>query len=652
MTRGPREPEHDAEPPTQGAAESPTAVTAEAPTAGAADVRSQGGGLAGPRGVGTALRTPRSGFLAQAAALLRTADRGPVLRVLLGLGGLVLGVLGGLLVIRPLTALLVLGVLLGGGALVVGAGLVVRTARTRPLVTVPGLALAGVGVLALVHLPETVRSVPLLVIGAAVVGAVVSMVRAARSGHARGCILGTARAVTLLALAGLTWAWPDLASIVLAAAMALALLGTGVLLLIGTLRRPARERPGPARARRPSWVRVGAAAVIAALLATGSATSVSLVMRTERVDAFYAWQGQIPAAPGTVLRTAPYTGTVPAGATALRVLYATTHADGTPALASAVLAYPDAPVAGPRPVLAWQHGTTGIAQACGPSVGPDALTDAAIPGITQALGRGWAVVATDYPGQGTSGRYPYLIGEGEGRAALDAVRAARNVEPADAGGDVWLWGHSQGGHATLWAGEIAARYAPELPVRGVAALSAVADPLVMAQHVTGADAGPVADVVTAFVAVPNSQEYPDMPLPEMVHPAGLALVDAAARRCVTSPTTVASALAAVAVSQDAPLYRIDLEAGPARQRLAQNRADVEVGVPLFLGQGTADEVVPIAMQRDLAAPLCARGRAVSAHEYPGRSHMGVIAADAPLIGDLFTWVDAVESGEAPSSCPA
>ncbi|MGP5576944.1 hypothetical protein [Corynebacterium flavescens] len=56
-----------------------------------------------------------------------------------------------------------------------------------------------------------------------------------------------------------------------------------------------------------------------------------------------------------------YPGTAPAGSTALRLLYATTRADGSPAVASAVAAIPDN--AGSTAV-AWQHGTTGVAQAC------------------------------------------------------------------------------------------------------------------------------------------------------------------------------------------------------------------------------------------------------------------------------------------------
>ena len=39
--------------------------------------------------------------------------------------------------------------------------------------------------------------------------------------------------------------------------------------------------------------------------------------------------------------------------------------------------------------------------------------------------RGSVVAATDYPGLGTPGTHPYLVGDSEARAVIDFVRAAR-----------------------------------------------------------------------------------------------------------------------------------------------------------------------------------------------------------------------------------
>ena len=88
-------------------------------------------------------------------------------------------------------------------------------------------------------------------------------------------------------------------------------------------------------------------------------------------------------------------------------------------------------------------------------------------GLSEMLARGYVVVAADYPGLGTPGMHPYLIGESEGRAVLDSVRAARDLPDAGASNRFAVWGHSQGGHASLYTGELAASSAPDLRLVGV-----------------------------------------------------------------------------------------------------------------------------------------------------------------------------------------
>ena len=68
---------------------------------------------------------------------------------------------------------------------------------------------------------------------------------------------------------------------------------------------------------------------------------------------------------------------------------------------------------------------------------------------------GYVIAATDYQGLGTRGPHPYLVGESEGVGALDSVRAARNLEEADASADFVVWGESQGGQASLFTGQLA-----------------------------------------------------------------------------------------------------------------------------------------------------------------------------------------------------
>ncbi len=62
--------------------------------------------------------------------------------------------------------------------------------------------------------------------------------------------------------------------------------------------------------------------------------------------------------------------------------------------------------------------------------------------------------------------HPYLIGASEGRSLLDMVRAAKRHDRRISTKRVILAGHSQGGHAALWAAGIARKYTPELAIRG------------------------------------------------------------------------------------------------------------------------------------------------------------------------------------------
>ena len=84
---------------------------------------------------------------------------------------------------------------------------------------------------------------------------------------------------------------------------------------------------------------------------------------------------------------------------------------------------------------------------------------------------GWVVVATDYSFAEKGGPHPYLIGEGEARATLDSVRAARQMPELTLDKRMVMWGYSQGGHAALWTGIVGPRYAPDLEILGVAAIA-------------------------------------------------------------------------------------------------------------------------------------------------------------------------------------
>lgn len=137
----------------------------------------------------------------------------------------------------------------------------------------------------------------------------------------------------------------------------------------------------------------------------------------------------------------------PGGSSAFTIRYRSTGIDGRPIETSGVVIVPrgPAPAAG-RDIVAWAHGTTGIADACAPSATAAAFQ---ITGLEALLQRGYVVVATDYEGLGTPGPHPYLAGPSAARSIFDAVRAARAMTQAAASDRAVVVGISQGGHAAL-----------------------------------------------------------------------------------------------------------------------------------------------------------------------------------------------------------
>lgn len=176
------------------------------------------------------------------------------------------------------------------------------------------------------------------------------------------------------------------------------------------------------------------------------------------------------AAPGEIIDSAEIRSRP--GTRAWFVVYGSTGLDDQPVAVSGLIIAPDAPPeAAAYPIVAWAHGTTGIADFCSPS--RQGVGD--LDPLLELAAQGYVVTATDYEGLGTDGIHPYLVGISEGRSVLDSIRAAMALPDAHAGTDAVVMGISQGGHATLWAAELQPTYAPELLVLGALAASPPTD---------------------------------------------------------------------------------------------------------------------------------------------------------------------------------
>ncbi|MDQ7992346.1 MAG: DUF308 domain-containing protein, partial [Propionicimonas sp.] len=320
-------------------------------------------------------------------------------RWLRAVAGLAAVGLGGYLVFRPTTSLGVLALLIGAGLVLAGIlDLVVpagpHAERGWRLVVPAVWILAGIFVLAWPGL--TVRMVALAVGVALLVGGAGSLLAGLRAG---GTVDARIAAV-LLGLAGVVFGvlalvWPDITLFVVGVVFGARLVIGGALAAWHALRGTARagEIDGELTARTQPWGRTAAAvlALVAAIALAGVSTALHPWTRVE--DEFYAPPRDVPAEPGGLIRSEAFTRGVPASALGWRILYTTTNADGSPAVASGLVVVPREG-AGDWPVIEWTHGTTGFAEHCAPSLLPEPFESGALLILPEIIGQGWALVAT------------------------------------------------------------------------------------------------------------------------------------------------------------------------------------------------------------------------------------------------------------------
>jgi pimeloyl-ACP methyl ester carboxylesterase len=310
--------------------------------------------------------------------------------------------------------------------------------------------------------------------------------------------------------------------------------------------------------------------------------------------------------PGALIRSQPLAG-APSDAAAYRVLYRSTGMRGEPIAVSGVVIVPKgATPPGGRRIVAWAHPTTGIEVQCAPSLAR--VFFRSVQGLQDMLNRGYAVAATDYPGLGTPGIHPYLVGVSEGRSVIDSVRAARAVPGVGDGRSFAVWGHSQGGQAALYTGILASTYAPELNLVGVAAAAPATElrELMIKDIATSGGRN-----ITAMTLWSWSRVY-DAPMTRIVMPQAIPVINQLAGDCLERFFDVftrrgpSRALAGSFLNVN---DFADLE--PWRSLLDRNTPGIlPTTIPVFLAQGTTDKLVIPSITVSYRDKLCRAGSAV------------------------------------------
>ncbi len=366
-----------------------------------------------------------------------------------------------------------------------------------------------------------------------------------------------------------------------------------------------------------------------------------------RVSPFYTWTDEIPDTPGRVLRTEPLDPTLGLAMAGrqFRVLYSSTDGmDGkTPVAVSGTVFLPKGtPPVGGWPLIAWAHGTTGMADICAPSWRARSYRDVTY--LNTWLQQGYAIVATDYQGLGTPGPHPYLAVRPEAYSVLDSVRAALHQVP-DIANRVVVVGQSQGGGAAFATAGFAPDYAPELDIRGTVA-TGVPNPtsdILRPQPaaVIATTAAGRADANTAYelyIALMMQQGDPSLPAQQLVTARALPVFELARIACVGPLASDVLAAGLNWANALTPGFRDAF----AKVLPAMEYATFKLRQPLFVGTGEQDHDVPPPEQLALVRDACNAGSTVEAHLYAGLNHSATVNAS---LKDSLPFVRKVLAGE-------
>lgn len=390
-------------------------------------------------------------------------------------------------------------------------------------------------------------------------------------------------------------------------------------------------------------IAVGFAIVVTVLVVGVLAVRAVFTVETDIAQSglaeFYTPPDPLPGPPGTVIRAEPLDVDLDNG-TAQRFLYVSQRPDMSAAVSGGMVFVPTTPApAQGRPVLAWAHGTVGMGDACAPSRSGNPLADTDV-WLEEALRQGWVVVATDYTGLGTPGPELYLVAEAEVSDVVTSVQAVRTMPDVNAGNRYAVWGHSQGGHTSLWAGHLAQRMAPELELVAVAAAAPAAElaEILQVQWETEVAWAIGPEALVAWTAV-----EPALPLDGVITAEGQRDYQRLANECLR-----AAALDALTLQVTGQrFFAINpLDSPPWAEFIAaQTPPPLPAEVPVFMAQGTSDQVVLAAPNASLEREWCAAGSSLTTLWLGDVGHMQAAIAAGPA---AIAWLAERFAG-APSS---
>jgi pimeloyl-ACP methyl ester carboxylesterase len=346
--------------------------------------------------------------------------------------------------------------------------------------------------------------------------------------------------------------------------------------------------------------------------------------------------------PGDLLRKESFTGySLPTGATAVRIVYHSLDATGRDVATSGVVLIPaGTPPASGWPVIAWAHGTSGVARLCAPSAMKDVYYGAE--GLMPMVAAGFAVVATDYHGLGTEEPHQYVNKIAQAHDVVYSIPAARAAVPTL--GPKWVVdGHSQGGLAA-WGVAEAEHDRKDPGYLGAVSVAGVAREVDFFSHLSNTRG---VGFYLAFMAAGIHARYPEFNPHDLLSDGVLEhYTDVTTKGCFYY------GYATYAAAPSGSLLRPQWENSVWIHRFFEGNAvgNAPIGGPLFVIAGEADQTVPIAGVRAAVKQICATKQLVTFRSYPGLDHDPTMENSTP---DQLEWIRSRFAGKpATSNCAA
>lgn len=326
-------------------------------------------------------------------------------------------------------------------------------------------------------------------------------------------------------------------------------------------------------------------------------------------------------------------------ATAFRVVYRSTSETGEPTEVSGLVAIPPGPP--PKagwPVVSFGHGTSGVLNRCAPTMYENLLGNA--PMIAALVQNGFLVAMTDYEGLGVPGfTHPYLDSRVFGQNMIDAVRAARRIDPR--AGRRWAaYGVSLGGMAAWAAADQAGRYGAGLTLVGTAALVPVADMTLLADAAANGSLTREQMPLLAFALQGMAWSHPDFDLSDYVSGYTKAHWDELLDCTPTDPGRYAGVVNGM---QATDLRPATTEATARLRELLRQMALPQHPAtgPLLVQFGTMDPLVNDDWTKTAIRNACAQGDVVDFEERIGEGHADLDSSRS------LPWVKARFDGQRP-----